>query len=120
MEICIVDDSYTMRLITSRVCKLTMPNIPVLDFASVDEAIAYFTTHESKQRILFVDLEMPGKNGWDFLNSYHPHPDDQVYILSSASKEDHIGRAKTYPFVSDFLMKPLTMNVLRSIAPELI
>lgn len=116
MEICIIDDSHTMRLITSKVCKLILPGIPIQTFASVDEALDYFNENDSKRRILFVDLEMPEKTGWDFLNVYQPRPKDVVYILSSSDKESQMHKAKKYPFVSDFLIKPLTAQTFRAIA----
>lgn len=116
MEICIIDDSHTMRLITSKVCKLILPGTPIQTFASVDEALDYFNEHEAQRRILFVDLEMPEKTGWDFLNVYQPRPEDIVYILSSSDKESQLNKAKEYPFVSDFLIKPLTAQMIRTIA----
>lgn len=116
MEICIIDDSHTMRIITSKVCKLILPGIPIQAFASVDEALSYFNENEAERRILFVDLEMPEKSGWDFLNVYQPRPEDIVYILSSSDKESQMSKAKSYPFVSDFLIKPLTAQKFRTIA----
>jgi CheY-like chemotaxis protein len=68
--------------------------------------------------IIFLDLNMPGFNGWDFLEYF---PDLQkklpkqieVHIFSSSVNKDDCQLPVNYPFVKSYLLKPLNANMLK-------
>jgi CheY-like chemotaxis protein len=67
--------------------------------------------------IIFLDLNMPGFSGWDFLEqferlylSFKKHIG--IYILSSSICTEEKLRAKQYSFVRDFISKPIKKDRL--------
>lgn len=65
---------------------------------------------------LFLDLNMPGMNGWDFLDHFHPKNNDaQIYILSSSVDQRDINKASQYQLVKDYLSKPLIKKYINLI-----
>ncbi|GAA0881325.1 response regulator [Algoriphagus jejuensis] len=65
---------------------------------------------------LFLDLNMPEMNGWDFLDRFIPqYKDPQIYILSSSVDERDINKASQYQVVKKYLSKPLIKKYIKSI-----
>lgn len=112
-EICIIDDSLIPRALSEKVCKITLPQIPVRSFDSVDSAILYLQEASPRKRTIFLDLEMPEKDGWDFLNLYTLNWYENLYILSSSENEKDIEKSKRFPVVIDYLIKPLKPEVIK-------
>lgn len=72
---------------------------------------------------IFLDLNMPMFNGWDFLDGYKQlspgvGKDIKVYIMSSSIHPADKERSSRYPFVRSFISKPLKQNTLREINQE--
>jgi CheY-like chemotaxis protein len=69
---------------------------------------------------IFVDLYMPGSSGWDFLNGFQKiyktlKKEIQVYVVSSSIFQMDINRTKGYPFVTNYITKPLMKTVFENI-----
>jgi CheY-like chemotaxis protein len=70
--------------------------------------------------ILFLDINMPRMNGWEFLSAYHLLPDEQkakivlVMLTTSFNPEDK-ERALANPYVKDFANKYLSKESLTDI-----
>lgn len=115
-EICIIDDSPAPMAITKKICEHILPNIPIKTFADVDSAIAYLkSVLTTTKRTIFLDLYMPEKDGWNFLESYTPTPFETIYILSSSDAEDDLTKGRQHAKVKDYLMKPLTLSQIKSL-----
>lgn len=64
--------------------------------------------------LIFLDINMPDIDGWKFLKiltDYDIKVD--VIILSSSIDPNEIIRAKSFPFVKDFIIKPLTYDKIK-------
>ena len=114
-EICIIDDSPVPMAITKRICQKLLPATPIVTFPDVDSAIAYLMNAILKKRTIFLDLYMPEKTGWHFLEQYCPSGSENIYILSSSDSVDDLVKAKTHPYVKDFLAKPLTFDRIKEL-----
>ena len=63
--------------------------------------------------LIFVDINMPELNGWDFLEQFSKLPESfvnscRIYMLSSSNDIYDIDKSKKYPAVQGFISKPLT------------
>ena len=70
--------------------------------------------------IIFLDINMPDMNGWEFLDELVLFPKEalekcKVIMLSSSIDLHDIEKSVTYPVVSNFISKPLTPDKLQSL-----
>jgi CheY-like chemotaxis protein len=76
----------------------------------------------SLPQLMFLDLNMPIMGGWEFLDlfseeKYHKtFPDLKVIVLSSTIDPKDIEKSKSYSMVINFLSKPITKDLLKSIS----
>jgi CheY-like chemotaxis protein len=66
--------------------------------------------------LIFLDLFMPGMNGWDFIQELESKSiQSEVYFLSSSVDSNDRAKALKFQSVKDFLSKPLTFKRLNQI-----
>lgn len=70
--------------------------------------------------LIFLDINMPKMNGWEFLEEYKKlnasQRDKMVLIMLSTSiNPADREKAKTYDAINDFISKPLTLEAIDSI-----
>ncbi|MDR0713931.1 MAG: LytTR family DNA-binding domain-containing protein [Bacteroidales bacterium] len=100
---CIIidDDSFVRKLIEFFISKtMSLHLLHSLDNAV--DAVNILQSHEPID-LIFLDIEMPGMNGLDLLNTLEKPP--QIIIISS--KEKYAVKAFDYDVI-DYLLKPFT------------
>jgi len=75
--------------------------------ASVDEGI--HTIREKKPDLVFLDIEMPGKNGFDLVDHFKPVKFEIIFVTAF---EHYALRAFRYSAI-DYLLKPINIGELR-------
>jgi two-component SAPR family response regulator len=70
--------------------------------------------------IILLDIYIPGINVWDFLDRirwlYPTFPKPvEVYILSAVRYAADVERAKKYWFVKEFMLKPVTKEMIQQL-----
>lgn len=72
--------------------------------------------------LILLDLNMPIMDGWEFLDEFIKIPCQQkvtIYIITSSIDNEDIKKAKTYSNVSNYILKPVTVDSLKVILEEL-
>jgi len=122
--IMLIDDNSDDNFYHERVIKKNKFAEVVLTESSAEAALTYLqqkaintTEHPD---LIFLDINMPGMNGWDFLEAYGnlaPELRSQslVIMLSTSENPDDVERANQSPVVSDFKTKPITKEVIEDI-----
>ena len=96
----------------------------VLVFNNGQEAIDGLTEISENGGILptviFLDLNMPIMNGWEFLDRFTKIPnrnfeDITVYIISSSIDPRDLEKVKKYEVVNNYIAKPVSSKDLASI-----
>lgn len=115
-EICLVDDDDIVCFINKKLISMVLPGKKVVEFNNVDNALAHLKdSPAATKRYIFLDLNMPIKTGWHFLEEYKLYPQHSpVVILTSSIEDSERERSKNYPQVISFLTKPLTKDKLES------
>jgi CheY-like chemotaxis protein len=122
--IVIDDDEFN-----NKICTVTLEKIakdadiktflsPVEGFAHV--ATEYAKTDTAGDAVLFLDINMPVMNGWEFLDRFEELDPSikkrvKIYILSSSVDKRDIEKAKSNKNVVHYLIKPLTKETIRLI-----
>lgn len=82
------------------------------------EALSYLKDGKnSLPDVIFLDLNMPKMNGWEFLEEYKVLSPEQkakvlIVILTTSANPDDVRRAKEMEEVSGFSTKPLSGEFL--------
>jgi CheY-like chemotaxis protein len=119
--LCVDDDPITLMLCKMVITKSSFSN-EIATAKNGEEAIKYFdalktTDANNKPQLIFLDLNMPVMDGWEFLDSfntaaYSEFHDTKVIILSSTIDPEDLKKSKKYPMVIDFLSKPISKEML--------
>ena len=75
---------------------------------------------DSLPDVLFLDLNMPVKDGFGFLEDFASMDEavrrrSKVIVLSSSISPDDINRASTNPYVHKYINKPLSEKYLEAV-----
>ncbi len=127
-HILVVDDDVITIFIVEKMAKLAFfskHTYAVFNGLQAKEFIidrALYFPHEMPE-IILLDLQMGIMTGWEFLDWYNAWQTDLkekpvVYIFSSSLNFEDEKRALAYPVVVDFIIKPLTKEVMQRIAME--
>ncbi|MCB0837519.1 MAG: response regulator [Bacteroidetes bacterium] len=70
--------------------------------------------------VIFLDINMPMMNAWDFLKEYQTIQPDfgkkvHLFILSSSVYQKDIDKSGHYDVVTDYIIKPLNKDKLSQI-----
>ncbi|RYC50459.1 response regulator [Flagellimonas olearia] len=121
---CIVDDDpihlFGMKVLMKR---LDFSN-EVLVFQNGQEAIDGLLDRLGAGKplpsVIFLDLNMPIKDGWGFLDDFVkiPHHNREkvtIYVVSSSIHPHDQERAKNYEVVGNYIIKPLNEQELKQV-----
>ena len=121
---CIIDDDEFFAFNAKRLIKDSGFSENVLWYTNGQEAIdgiiGLLIENVSLPEIIFLDLNMPKKDGWDFLEEleripFKQRPDTTVYITSSFVSPINMKKAESFETIKQYLVKPLTSKMLDSI-----
>ncbi|ADY53089.1 response regulator receiver [Pseudopedobacter saltans DSM 12145] len=123
-NVLLVDDNHIDNAINEKVISSTFFAEKVYIQQSCEDAIKFLkqlsANPEQLPQVIFVDIKMPVKTGFDFLVEfqqlpfYHKNEVKIVMLSSSLDPTDH-KKIDEFNNVSDFYGKPLTADTLKGI-----
>ena len=126
--LCIDDDQITLALCKMVISKANFAT-EILTAINGKEGINWFSNFFKDKKtsptltapqLIFLDLNMPVMNGWDFLEDYLMKysdriPETKVVILSSTVNPEDFLRANRYEIVIDFMPIPKSFTKIITI-----
>jgi len=123
--ILLIDDDKPTNLIHKKVIEKTGLEVDVKALNSAQEALEFLTCtgkyeHNpsvSKPGIIFLDINMPGMSGWEFMEAYQKLSDSQkarivVIMLTTSLNNSDRERALRNDSITTFYHKPLRANMV--------
>lgn len=124
---CIIDDDKIYVNLVRKIIEIKKLSQNLLVYKNGKEALDYFknimenaTDEEKLPDIIFLDLNMPVMDGWEFLNEFIKIKNNlnkkiTLYVVSSSIDPRDLERAKSFNMVTDYLIKPIELKKFEKI-----
>ncbi len=110
-KIMLVDDTPISNFILSKAIQAHLPNSVVVEYSDPEEAFSNLT--KENPDIIFLDINMPVMDGWQFLEKMRERRlQHKVAILSASCSSDDLKKWQSYQNVVNFCIKPITADLL--------
>ncbi len=126
-KIMLIDDDEVNNFICEETIRESDLGVEITTYTSAEKALRFIQANNTDPLklpdLIFLDINMPIMNGWDFIRAYRELtiPDDlrpAIIMLTSSLFEKDKDRAKQYEEIADFITKPLTTERLYTIAEK--
>jgi CheY-like chemotaxis protein len=121
-RVLVIDDTDIDRIITEKFIKLYKFAEEVISVNSAQKGLGYLaaqTNNDNLPDLIFLDLNMPVMNGFDFLDTYNNLPQGirkkNIVMLTSSLDDNDRNKALSNEYVLKFISKPLTEAILKEI-----
>lgn len=126
-QILLIDDDEPVNFLHEMVIKssnLTKAQIEIKMLAQ--QGVEYLKENNINQDnplLIFLDINMPGMDGWDFLEEINNMPDEirqniVIIMLTTSLNPDDKSKGEQHPHVHKFLTKPLTRENFKHVLEE--
>lgn len=122
--IMLIDDNPDDNFFHEREIKKSDSEIVVIKKNSAEDALEYLKAYRDVAyklpNLIFLDINMDGMNGWEFLKEYNLLAKELqskvvIIMLTTSENSDDIKNAKSKNYVSDFITKPMTKAIMNNI-----
>lgn len=124
-SIVLIDDDLAMNYLHKRLFLKLQFGETLVPFYNCNDALKELKKLnslfiDSSLLVIFLDINMPGMDGWSFLEEFETIQSTlkynvKIFILSSSINPEDIIKAKQNNFVTDYLIKPLNQEGVNSI-----
>jgi len=127
-KVLIIDDDPIHNMVSSKLiekAKFSNKTDKVLSGKLALEYLERNAAENALPKIIFLDINMPLMNGWEFLSYFSKLMGDKskdipVLMLTSSISPDDIEKSKNHPLVFEFVTKPLSIDKLNDLRKRLI
>ena len=127
-RVCLIDDDHIFVYGAKRLMREFDFFEDLSVFNNGQDALDHFEvqsqTPETLPSVIFLDLNMPVMNGWEFLEAFLNLPgitsqDISIYIMSSSVDPRDLEKIQAHPYIKNYILKPLTTEDLENLSQEI-
>ena len=121
----LIDDDNIIQFVHQNVIGKTDPDGRVFTVSSVEEAFRFLSdSNQPSPNLVFLDINMPIQNGFDFLDELQLNHEDvlrrlkqdaRVFLLTSSVNPRDVDKSKEYPIIEGLIPKPLNTALLENL-----
>lgn len=117
-----VDDDPLSNKFNTMLIRKIHPDVEIITFINAEEALNKLKEKDApKPEVIFLDLNMPVMNGWDFMDEFKKLDlNIEIVILTSSNDASDKKKAKEHTEVKDFVVKPLTKETFMGLVKKVI
>lgn len=126
MHTLLIDDDDIGLFLTERLLKREDVFDKVTAFSSAEDALTFLQHAPDNElpRVVFLDLNMPVMDGWEFLDALRPQEARLqgrclIYILTSSLAQSDTSRAQEFALVAGLLHKPIDSVQIQTVLATL-
>nr|WP_294949272.1 response regulator [uncultured Mucilaginibacter sp.] len=129
--ILLIDDDLATNFIHTKIIERASVGATVKAITNVSEALDFLTFSGAYQNtpeiprpgLILLDINMPGLNGWDFMNAYHQLDESMkakavVVMVSTSLNPDDKNRALIDKEIVTFITKPIRPENLTEVVEQ--
>lgn len=123
-KVLVIDDDQINNIIFEKLSVIADFADEVVTCISAVDGLDYLQNiqknNEEPPGFIFLDIRMPIVNGWEFLERFQKFREQyfqntSIYMLTSSSDQSDVNKAKNFTIVSDYIVKPLSIEALNEI-----
>ncbi len=115
MKFVFIDDDYSVNYYHQVILEVIEEDVLERKyFQKGKNAIKYLQTVDANNYpdVIFLDLNMPVMDGWEFLEQYQKLnlPETKIVVLTTSKNPNHQIKAKANKMVYDYIQKPIDIE----------
>ncbi|TXE13931.1 response regulator [Seonamhaeicola algicola] len=128
LNVCVIDDDEIYQFTITKILKSIELAENITVFSDGEEAFDFLIDNLNNEKelpdVILLDINMPIMDGFQFMEEYikiKPKVGKKItiYMVSSSVDPVDIDKAKSISEISDYIIKPVSPGLLRTILTEL-
>lgn len=125
IDVLVIDDDATTNFVLGKLFEMSNTDFNPLFITRAEEALEHLHLNKNKfPSLIILDINMPGMDGWDFLDEYEDrnyhidYKETIIIMISSSIRDLDQKKALSYQSVVEFVTKPLKLDGIKRIREQ--